>query len=129
MNPSKIKLSKENGQLELSYANNQQFTLSGEFLRVHSPSAEVRGHGAEQAVLQYGKKEVKVTGLERAGNYGLKITFSDGHDTGIYTWKYLYELGENRESLWQQYLDKLAAAGKHRQADTQVVQLIDPSDK
>jgi DUF971 family protein len=121
--PNKIKLHKHSQQLELHFAA-EEFLLSAEFLRVHSPSAEVKGHGPGQEVLQFGKKEVQISQLERAGNYGLKIHFDDGHNTGIYTWDYFYELGKNQEQLWQTYLEKLNSAGKSRQRDTQVVKFI-----
>ncbi len=126
MMPSKIKLHREDGSLTLEYANGEHFTYSGEYLRVHSPSAEVRGHGKGQEVLQFGKKDVRITAASTAGNYALKITFSDGHDSGIYSWDYLRELADNFESYWQRYLDALAKAGKFRDAGVQVVQLLDP---
>lgn len=121
--PSKIKLHKQSQQLELHFGD-EQFLLSAEFLRVHSPSAEVKGHGPEQEVLQYGKKDVAITQLERAGNYALKLVFSDGHDSGIYTWSYFYELGKNHEQLWDSYLEKLHKAGKSREKDTSLVKFI-----
>ena len=126
MLPTKIKLHKADGHLELTYQDGAQFELSAEYLRVHSPSAEVKGHGPGQEVLQHGKRGVKLLNIERAGNYALRMAFDDGHDSGIYTWDYLYDLGEHHHTLWQQYLDKLRAAGKHRESDIQVVQLIDP---
>ena len=126
MTPTKIKLSKKGGSLSLEYSDGSQFVLSGEYLRVHSPSAEVRGHGEGQETLQHGKKGVKVTHLETAGNYAVQLHFSDGHNTGIYSWDYLRELGVNESQYWQTYLEKLQAAGKHRDADIQVVQLVDP---
>ncbi len=121
--PAKIKLHKQSQQLELHFSG-EQFLLPAEFLRVYSPSAEVKGHGPGQEVLQFGKKDVAITDIERAGNYALKIIFSDGHDTGIYTWNYLYELGKNREQLWNDYLQKLYDAGKSREKDTSVVKFI-----
>jgi DUF971 family protein len=121
--PTKIQLHKKSQQLELHF-DREQFFLPAEFLRVHSPSAEVKGHGPGQAVLQYGKKEVAITKLERAGNYALKLVFDDGHETGIYTWDYFYELGKNQGQLWQNYLDALHQAGKTREKDTSVVKLI-----
>ena len=123
---TKIKLNKENGSLSLAYTDGRQFTFSGEFLRVHSPSAEVRGHGKGQEVLQHGKKDVKVIHLEPTGNYAIRLIFNDEHDTGIYSWEYLQELGENQEQYWEDYLQKLQTAGKHRDASVQVVQLMDP---
>ncbi|HTF95898.1 MAG TPA: DUF971 domain-containing protein [Cellvibrio sp.] len=121
--PSKIKLHKQSQQLELHF-NGEQFLLPAEFLRVHSPSAEVKGHGPGQEVLQFGKKDVAITGIERAGNYALKLTFSDGHNTGIYTWDYFFELGKNQQKLWNEYLEKLHHAGKTRERDTSVVKFI-----
>lgn len=121
--PDKIQFHKQSQQLELHFGS-ERFQLSAEFLRVHSPSAEVKGHGPEQAVLQYGKKEVQINRLERAGNYALKLIFDDGHETGIYTWEYFYELGKNQEQLWQEYLDALHKAGKARAKDASVVKFI-----
>ena len=126
MTPTKIKLHQADAQLEIHFSDGAQFELSAEFLRVHSPSAEVRGHGAGQEVLQHGKKYVQIIGVEKSGNYALRLTFDDGHDSGIYTWNYLHQLGTNQKTLWQQYLEKLNDAGKHREDDIQVVQLIDP---
>lgn len=121
--PSKIRLHKQSQLLELHFGD-EQFLLPAEFLRVQSPSAEVKGHGPGQEVLQFGKKDVAINQLERAGNYALKLVFSDGHDTGIYTWSYLYELGKNHEQLWNDYLSKLHDAGKSREKDTSVVKFI-----
>lgn len=121
--PDKIKLHRQSQQLELHFGG-EQFLLPSEFLRVYSPSAEVKGHGPGQEVLQFGKKDVAITAIERAGNYALKLIFSDGHDTGIYTWDYLYELGKKREQLWNDYLQKLHDAGKSREKDTSVVRFI-----
>lgn len=121
--PTKIQLHKQSQQLELHFGS-EQFLLPAEFLRVHSPSAEVKGHGAGQEVLQFGKKDVAITNIERAGNYALKLIFSDGHETGIYTWDYFYELGKNQEKLWLDYLDQLHKAGRSREKDTNVVKFI-----
>lgn len=121
--PTKIQLHKQSQQLELHFGG-EQFLLPAEFLRVHSPSAEVKGHGPGQAVLQYGKQEVHISKIERAGNYALKLTFDDGHDSGIYTWEYFYELGTNQESMWNNYVGALHKAGKSRAKDTNVVKLI-----
>jgi DUF971 family protein len=126
MVPTKIKLHKEDGSLSLEYSDGSHFTLSGEYLRIHSPSAEVRGHGKGQEILQYGKKDVKISSLESSGNYALQLTFSDGHDTGIYSWDYLYDLASNHSKYWQNYLTALHDAGKRRETDVQVVQLVDP---
>ena len=121
--PGKIQFHKQSQQLELHFGA-EHFLLPAEFLRVHSPSAEVKGHGPGQTVLQYGKKDVRIDRLERAGNYALKLVFDDGHETGIYTWDYFYELGKNQEQLWQTYLDSLHQAGKTREKDTSVVKFI-----
>jgi DUF971 family protein len=114
--PTEIKLHQKSRRLEISFADGQRFELSYEFLRVFSPSAEVRGHGPGQETLQTGKKEVDILEVEAVGTYGIQPCFSDGHNTGIYSWEYLYDLGWRRERLWQQYLDKLQAAGGLREA-------------
>jgi len=101
-------------------------TLSAEFLRVKSTSAEVKGHGPDQAVLQYGKRDVSIKGIEYNGHYAIRISFDDGHDSGIYSWQYLRELAEQQESLWQEYLTELSAAQLSRDPDTSVVKLITP---
>lgn len=119
-----LKLHKKSKQLELSYEDGSSHQLSCEFLRVLSPSAEVRGHGVGQETLQFGKKEVAISGIEPTGNYGVKLIFDDGHDSGIYSWDYLWELGENQESLWEKYLDKLHEAGKSRLPESSVVKFV-----
>jgi DUF971 family protein len=121
--PSKIQLHKKSQQLELHFGS-EQFLLPAEFLRVHSPSAEVKGHGPGQEVLQFGKQEVTIVAIERAGNYALKLVFDDSHDSGIYTWDYFYQLGKNQEQLWETYLQKLHSAGKSRAKDTSLVKFI-----
>ena len=121
--PTKIQLHKQSQQLELHFGV-EQFLLTAEFLRVYSPSAEVMGHGPDQAVLQHGKKDVAINKIERAGNYAIKIFFNDGHDSGIFTWAYLYELGSAYEKLWQEYLNALIHAGKTREKDTSIVKFI-----
>ncbi len=113
--PTEIKLHQKSRQMEISFADGKRFELSYEFLRVYSPSAEVRGHGAGQEVLQVGKKDVEITALEPVGSYAVQPRFSDGHDSGLYSWDYLYELGTNRNSLWQQYLQRMQAAGASRE--------------
>ncbi|MFK7863705.1 MAG: gamma-butyrobetaine hydroxylase-like domain-containing protein [Pseudohongiellaceae bacterium] len=112
--PSEIILHKKSATLELVYEQ-KRYELSAEFLRVHSPSAEVKGHGPGQEVLQFGKQEVKLASIEPVGSYAIKPTFSDGHQTGIFTWTYLQELCESQDKLWQSYLNRLKAAGKLRQ--------------
>lgn len=122
--PAEIKLHKKSASLELIFADGNSFSLSAEFLRVHSPSAEVRGHGVGQEVLQTGKRLVNIKTIEPVGNYAIKLLFDDRHDSGIFSWDYLQELHEQRESLWQTYLDKLSKAGASRDArsrDTQVI--------
>lgn len=114
--PTEIKLHKKSRLLEISFSDGRAFAFAFEFLRVYSPSAEVRGHGPGQEVLQTGKKDVDVTGIEPVGRYALQITFSDGHDTGIYSWDLFHEYGMNQEKLWQDYLDRLVAANASREA-------------
>ena len=104
--------------MEISFSDGSQFDLSYELLRVYSPSAEVRGHGPGQEVLQVGKRDVEIRSLEPSGSYAIQPTFSDGHDTGIYSWEYLYWLGQNREKLWQEYLQRLEQAGASREPGT-----------
>jgi DUF971 family protein len=101
--------------LEISFDDGARYQLPAEYLRVYSPSAEVRGHGAGQEVLQVGKRQVGITALEPVGHYALKITFDDGHDSGLYSWSYLYELGAQQTAYWQDYLNRLAAAGASRE--------------
>jgi len=112
--PTEIKLHQKSRVLEISFDDGRRFEIPYEMLRVYSPSAEVRGHGPGQEVLQTGKKNVEVSGVEPVGTYGIQPTFSDGHNTGIYSWEYLYDLGHRREQLWAQYLSKLKSAGKSR---------------
>lgn len=126
--PTDVKLHRQSGTLELVYADDTRYSLSAEFLRVHSPSAEVRGHGPGQETLQYGKKRVRIAQLEAVGNYAIKLSFDDGHNTGIYSWDYLADLGENFSSLWEAYLSKLKEAGKSREdlpEHTKVVKIME----
>jgi DUF971 family protein len=109
--------------LDLSYEGDEKYSLSCEYLRVYSPSAEVLGHGPGQEVLQTGKIEVGITAIKPVGNYALQLVFDDGHDTGLYSWRYLYELCTEQESRWRDYLDRLAAAGASRDPDVQVLKL------
>ena len=113
--PTEIKLHQKSRVLEVSFSDGRRFELPYEFLRVYSPSAEVRGHGPGQEVLQVGKKDVDILRLEPVGSYAVQPHFSDGHGTGIYSWDYLYDLGTNRQSLWQTYLKRLEAAGARRE--------------
>jgi len=114
--PTEIKLHQASRLMELSFADGTHFRLPYEFLRVYSPSAEVRGHGPGQETLQVGKREVTIDEVEPIGHYAIRPKFSDGHDTGIYSWDYLYDLGERQQALWEQYLARMAAAGASRDA-------------
>jgi len=116
--PTEIKLHQKSRVLELSFDDGYTCNLPCEYLRVFSPSAEVRGHGPGQEVLQVGKESVGIDQLEPAGNYALKIHFDDGHNTGIFTWSYLYDLGHDYDENWAKYLELLKAAG-HKHAGEQ----------
>ncbi|MBL4679939.1 MAG: DUF971 domain-containing protein [Pseudomonadales bacterium] len=115
MIPTEVKLHQISGVLELIYEDGTIFKLSAEFLRVNSPSAEVQGHSKDQAVLQHGKKMVKIADIVNQGHYAIRIDFSDGHDTGIFSWEYLFKLGQNQANMWQDYLKQLEDAGKSRE--------------
>ena len=112
--PTNIVHHQKSRSLEITFNNEDQFLLSCEYLRVYSPSAEVRGHGPGQEVLQVGKKEVNIRHIEAVGHYALKLTFTDGHDTGIYSWDYLWSLGKEFEVNWSEYLGRLKKAGATR---------------
>ena len=114
--PTEITLHRGSRRLELAFDDGSRFDLPFEFLRVYSPSAEVRGHGPGQETLQQGKRDVDIVDIAPVGNYAIKPTFSDGHDSGIFTWDYLYELGQQQDALWAQYTERLAAAGADRDA-------------
>ena len=116
--PTEIKLHKQSKLMEISFADGASFKLPFEYLRVHSPSAEVRGHGPGQETLQTGKRSVDIIGDEAVGHYAVRPVFSHGHDTGIYSWDLLYDLGINQESYWQAYLIRLEAAGSNRDVDS-----------
>ena len=125
--PTDIKLHKKSATLELVYGDKARNTFNAEFLRVHSPSAEVRGHGKGQEILQTGKRQVKIVNLESVGNYAIKLSFSDGHDTGIYSWTYLQELASEHDALWNDYLMKLDAVKASREPlpeGTQVINIM-----
>lgn len=109
--PLEIKLRRQSRVLELAFDDGQRFELPFEYLRVYSPSAEVRGHGPGQETLQLGKHEVQVRSVDPVGNYAVRLVFDDGHDSGIYAWGYLYELGATRDQKWQHYLDRIAKLG------------------
>lgn len=113
--PTEIKLHQKSRMMEVSFSDGRTFELPYELLRVYSPSAEVRGHGPGQEVLQVGKKFVEIRILEPIGSYAVRPAFSDGHDTGIYSWDYLYWLGDEQEQLWTQYLERLKSAGESRE--------------
>jgi DUF971 family protein len=113
--PTEIELHQVSRVLDITFDDGRKFSLPCEYLRVFSPSAEVRGHGPGQEVLQVGKREVNVKAIEPVGVYAVKLAFSDGHDTGIYSWDYLYELGEKQPSNWKSYLARLEQAGKSRE--------------
>jgi DUF971 family protein len=113
--PSAITLHQKSRVLEVAFTDGRSFRLPYEYLRVYSPSAEVRGHGPGQEVLQTGKRDIEIRALEPVGSYAVQPQFSDGHGTGIYSWDYLYELGENQEKLWADYLAKLEQAGAKRE--------------
>ena len=116
MKPTEISLHKLSRILELSFEDGSNFKLPIEYLRVYSPSAEVQGHGPGQEVLQIGKQDVNVNEIEPIGHYAIKLAFDDNHDSGIYSWTYLYELGTTYDEKWQQYLDRLEAAGHSRKS-------------
>jgi len=112
--PTEIKLHQTSRVLEIAYSDGRAFKLPYELLRVYSPSAEVRGHGPGQETLQVGKRDVTIAEVEPVGHYAIQPRFSDGHDSGIFSWDYLYELGTEQDALWERYLSKLAAAGASR---------------
>jgi DUF971 family protein len=122
--PTDIKLHKKSSTLEMVFAGENSYQLTAEFLRVHSPSAEVRGHGNGQEVLQTGKRQVKLLNIEPVGNYAIKLSFDDGHNSGFYSWSYLYELCTEFDSLWDKYLAQLEAAGASRDTLPEGVQVV-----
>lgn len=114
--PVALTVHKKSRILDVAFDDGAEYSLPFELLRVYSPSAEVRGHGAGQEVLQTGKRDIGLTALEQVGNYAVQPHFSDGHNTGIYTWQYLYWLGANQTQLWEDYLQRLEAAGYTRES-------------
>lgn len=114
--PVEIKLHSKRRVLEISYDDGARFELPCEYLRVYSPSAEVQGHHNEGAVLQVGKEDVNITELKQIGQYALKLFFDDNHNSGLFTWSYLYDLGENYNAHWEDYLRRLEEAGHQRRA-------------
>ena len=121
--PVSIELHQRSAMLELKYASGNQYQLPCELLRVLSPSAEVQGHGPGQEVLQIGKKNVKVSEIKPIGHYAIQLIFDDGHDSGLYSWRYLHELCENKTAYWEKYLNRLQQAGEGRDPDVQIVRL------
>src|SRR5664279_21254 len=116
LTPTSILLHQVSRVLELGFADGHAFRLPYEYLRVHSPSAEVRGHGPGQETLQVGKRDVTITEVEAVGHYAIRPRFSDGHDSGIYSWDYLYDLGVRQDELWQRYLARIEEAGASRES-------------
>jgi DUF971 family protein len=114
MTPTEIKLHRKSRILEVRFEDGRVFELPCEYLRVYSPSAEVKGHGPGQEVLQTGKENVNIADIQPVGNYAVKLIFDDSHATGLYSWNYLYELGMHQQQYWQRYLDALARAGVQR---------------
>jgi DUF971 family protein len=114
--PTALTVHKQSRVLEVAFDDDASFSLPFEYLRVYSPSAEVRGHGPGQEVLQTGKRDVLLTAVDQVGNYAVQLHFSDGHNTGIYTWDYLYWLGAGQAQLWEDYLARLEAAGHRRES-------------
>jgi len=112
--PTDIRLHQKSRVLEVIFDNGAEFRLPCEFLRVHSPSAEVQGHGAGQETLQVGKESVNIKEIEPVGAYAVKLHFDDGHNTGLFSWEFLYRLGQNRDAMWQSYLQRLKDAGHER---------------
>lgn len=116
--PSDIRLHQKTRRLEIAYESGERFELSCEFLRVYTPSAEARGHGPGQETLQTGKREVSILRIEPVGTYALRLVFSDGHDSGLYSWDLLYNLCRHHDELWQQYLQQIESRGLSRDIDT-----------
>jgi len=116
--PSEIKLHQKSRRLEISYENGEHYLLDFEYLRVFTPSAEARGHGPGQETLQTGKRNVTIDRIEPVGTYALRLIFSDAHDSGLYSWDLLYNLGKHQEELWQDYLKQIEAQGLSRDIDT-----------
>ncbi|MBS1160921.1 MAG: hypothetical protein H6R15_3340 [Proteobacteria bacterium] len=116
--PNEVRLHQKSRRLELVYATGETFSLDFEYLRVYTPSAEARGHGPGQETLQTGKREVVLERLEPVGNYALRLVFSDGHDSGLYSWDLLYNLGQHHDELWTDYLKQIEAQGLSRDVDT-----------
>ena len=118
---TKLHYSRSRRRLDIAFEDGAAYTLSAEFLRVFSPSAEVRGHGPGQETLQTGKSSVSISAIHPVGHYAAQITFDDGHDSGLYSWQYLRDLAEQQDRYWQQYLRQLTAEGKSRDPEVQVL--------
>ena len=118
--PTEIKLHQQSRVMEIAFSNGDRFELPYEYLRVYSPSAEVRGHGPGQETLQVGKKNVEIKNIEPVGHYAVALVFSDGHDSGIYSWDYLHDLGRHQEAYWKAYLMRMEQAGASREPKTLV---------
>ena len=112
--PTELVLHQATNRLEVAFSDGRRFELPSEFLRVHSPSAEVRGHGPGEGTLQVGKRSVSITDIDPVGSYAVKLVFSDGHDTGIFSWPLLYDYGLNQDTMWARYLQRLEAANSSR---------------
>lgn len=125
--PTEIKLHQKSRLMEVSFADGEHFSLSFEYLRVYSPSAEVRGHGPGQEVLQVGKRSVDIVSLDPVGTYAVRPVFSDGHDSGIYSWDHLYLLGKHYDELWSDYLRRLEEAGASRDSELNPLSAPKPS--
>lgn len=121
MTPTDITLKQKSRELALTWPTGETHVLSCEYLRVHSPSAEVRGHGPGQERLQIGKENINITAIEPVGHYAVKLVFDDNHDSGLYDWNLLYDLGKNQTQYWEEYLAKLAAKGYQRKAPGQII--------
>ncbi len=119
--PTEIKLHKQSRILEVTFEDGSTFNLPAEYLRVYSPSAEVQGHGPGQGVLQVGKEDVNIENIQPVGNYGIQLYFDDNHNTGIYAWDTLYDLGRNYEKYWNDYLKRLEAAGHKRRDPSEII--------
>jgi DUF971 family protein len=118
--PNEIKLHQQSRLMEISFAGGKVFKFSYEFLRVHSPSAEVRGHSPGQEILQIGKQDVNINHIEPVGSYAIQLDFSDGHNSGLYSWDLLYRYGINQDRMWQHYLERMADAGASRKLSAEL---------
>ena len=119
--PTLIELHQKSRVLEIAFSDGKHFSLPYEFLRVYSPSAEVRGHGPGQETLQVGKKNVEISAAEPVGTYAMQLVFSDGHDSGLYSWEYLHSMGINQDAMWQEYLQRMEQAGAKREPSPNIL--------